>query len=286
MEHVEKRRLRDVAHGFFLLSHPVPVLFHMIAVAGSALFAAFSHIVWETFVLVVAAHLAMQLSIAFLNDYCDRRLDALSKRDKPIVRGLVQPSEAFTAGLLLMVVMVLLLLPLPLLALLISCSYLALGQGYNFGLKSTPFSGVVFALAFPLIPLYAFAGMGHIPPVIIWLVPVAALLGCAINLANAVSDIEEDKANGAYTLAVTLGAKGVYWTCPTLILISILLIGVLTGTRTVQASPLFVGIAFVITIMGVYVLLSTGNVVQKRYFYLVVCTSFVIAAGWLLGVTL
>src|SRR5258708_26874409 len=37
-------------------------------------------------------------------------------------------------------------------------------------LKSTPFSGIVFALAMPLIPLYAFAGIGRVPYVLFWLI--------------------------------------------------------------------------------------------------------------------
>ena len=249
MEHITQgRRFSDVLYGFLLLSHPVPVLFHVLAVAGLALFAAWPHILWSTIVLVVAAHGIMQLSIAFLNDYCDRYLDSRSKRNKPIVRGLVRSREALIAGILCMVLMVVLLIPLlpyhPL-ALLISCCYLVLGQSYNFGLKSTPLSGVVFALAFPLIPLYAFAGIGHIPSVIIWLVPIAALLGCAINLANASADIEQDRAHGAYTLAVVLQVRGVYWVCPLLISLSILLIGLLTAIHIVQAQLLLTGTTLV-----------------------------------------
>ena len=60
--------------------------------------------------LVIAAHTAMQISIAMINDYCDRDLDAVSKPEKPIPRGLVSPHEALIAGLLMIVVMVLLLL--------------------------------------------------------------------------------------------------------------------------------------------------------------------------------
>ncbi len=138
METSSKRRFRAIAEGFFLLSHPGPVLLHMIAVTLFTLLAAWPTFLWRTILLVIAAHAAMQLSIAFLNDYCDRYLDARSKRDKPIVRGLIRPNEALFAGLLMIVVMLALLLPLNFLALLISLVYLVLFQGYNLGLKSTP----------------------------------------------------------------------------------------------------------------------------------------------------
>src|SRR6266699_7311609 len=112
MEITKKRRLSDIVLGFFLLSHPGPVLMHIIAVTLFALLAAWPHFVWGVIALVVAAHAAMQLSIAVLNDYCDRRLDAVSKPTKPIPRGLVRPGEALFTGILLIIVMVVLLLPL------------------------------------------------------------------------------------------------------------------------------------------------------------------------------
>jgi len=146
-EIIKKRHPSEIALGFFLLSHPGPVLLHIIGVTLFALLAALPHPVWGVVALVIAAHTAMQLSIATLNDYCDRQLDAASKPSKPIPRGLVRPREALIAGILLVVIMVALLLPLNRLALFISLAYLALGQGYNLGLKSTPMSGIIFALA-------------------------------------------------------------------------------------------------------------------------------------------
>src|SRR5581483_7256337 len=196
-----------------------------LAVTVFALLAGWPHVLWNTLLLVVAAHTAMQLSIAVLNDYCDRQRDALSQKNKPIPRGLIRPREALIAGLLLMGLMVILLLPLPPLALLISLLYLACGQVYNLGLKTTPLSGIVFALAIPLIPVYAFVGMGRMTPIVFWLVPVAALLGVALNLANSLPDIEADAAHKARTLAVVLGTRGSFIACPSLILLCICFIG-------------------------------------------------------------
>ena len=160
MDIVRKRRFSDVVLGFFLLSHPLPVLLHVIGVSIFTLLAAWPVFTWGTIALVIAAHTAMQISIAMINDYCDRRLDAVGKPTKPIARGLVTPREALIGGVVMMAVMLLLLLPLNRLALVLSLCYLVLAQGYNLGLKSTPLSGVMFALAMPLIPAYAFAGVG------------------------------------------------------------------------------------------------------------------------------
>lgn len=289
MEIVKHRRPLETLYGFYLLSHPIPVLFHTLAVAIFALVAAWPHFNWGIITLVVAAHIAMQLSIAALNDYCDRRLDTLGKKQKPIPLGLVRPREALLFGLLMIVVMFLLLLPLNPLALLVSCLYLALGQGYNLGLKSTPLSGVVFALAIPLIPLYAFLGVGHVLPVILWLVPVAALLGIALNLANAVADIEEDAANGAHTLAVVLGTRGVYIICPLLLIFSMLIISTLTFAHIVPAQTQLVLSALIVTgavVLGLLLFFRPDSVVRtgKYYFYSIVSTCIILAIGWLIGV--
>ncbi len=289
MAMIRKRSAGDIALGFFLLCHPIPVLFHLIAVMVFALLAAWPQPVWGVIALVIAAHTAMQLAIAVLNDYCDRRLDILSRRDKPIARGLVLPQEALIFGVCLIVLMFLLLLPLNPLALLFSLLYLACGLGYNLGLKSTPFSGVVFALAIPLIPVYAFVGVGHSSPVVFWFIPVAALLGVALNLANSLPDIEEDAAHNARTLAVILGRKGTLVACPLLIVFALLLASILALTHLVSArfsiflpTLLLVGLLVVgLLVLGRLVQTARG---QKYYFFLLVLTCLVQAGGWLLSI--
>ncbi len=289
MEIVKKRRPSDILLGFFLLSHPGPVFIHIIAVTVFALLAAWPHPLWGIVVLVIAAHTAMQISIAMINDYCDRRLDAASKPDKPIPRGLVYPREALIAGLLMIVVMVVLLIPLNPLALLVSLLYLALGQAYNLGLKSTPLSGIVFALALPLIPLYAFVGVGRVLPILFWMLPVGVLLGVALNLANSVTDLEEDAAFGAKTLAVILGVKGSFHACHLLILAGAALIALLSLLHTVPANPWIIVPTLLITCVAIGLMtlffgaekpLST----RKLHFYLAASTCIVLAGGWLIGV--
>src|SRR5256884_8269381 len=274
MEIVRKRRVSDILLGFFLLSHPGPVFIHIIGVSIFTLLAAWPRLVWSTVLLVIAAHTAMQISIAMINDYCDRRLDAAGKPEKPIPRGLVHPREALVAGLFMIVLMVLLLLPLPPLALLVSLLYLPLAQAYNLGLKSTPLSGIVFALAMPLIPLYAFAGVGRTAPVIFWLVPAGFLLGIALNLANSLPDLEEDEAQGMKTLAVVLGVRRSFTACHLLIVLCAAMIGVLTITGIVPANPFIVAPVLILTLLAVVgMLLFFGPEkplkTRRTYFYLI-----------------
>ena len=289
MQITKKRTFNDIILGFFLLSHPIPVLFHIIAVTIFTLLAAWPHFIWSVIVLVIAAHAAMQVSIAMLNDYCDRRVDAQGKPEKPIPRGLILPREALIAGLLMIAIMLVLLIPLPLLALVISLCYLVLGQGYNLGLKSTPLSGIVFALAMPLIPLYAFAGIGHIPPIILWLVPAGFLLGIALNLANSLPDLEEDQAQGLKTLAVVLGVRRSFTACYTLIVMCAVMIGVLTITGIVPANPWIIVPVLILTFLAIACMIfffgpEKDLRTRKTYFYLVTLTCIVLTGGWLIGV--
>src|SRR5436305_11551163 len=251
MEIVRKRRVSDILLGFYLLSHPGPVFIHIIGVSVFTLLAAWPHLVWSTVLLVIAAHTTMQISIAMINDYCDRRLDAAGKPEKPIPRGLVHPREALVAGLFMIVLMVLLLLPLPPLALLVSLLYLTLGQAYNLGLKSTPLSGIVFALAMPLIPLYAFASVGRIPSIIFWLVPAGFLLGIALNLANSLPDLEEDQVHGIKTLAVVLGVRYSFTVCHILIVLCVAMIGMLTIAGMMPANLWIVLPVLILTLLAV-----------------------------------
>ncbi len=288
MEVPRKRQLNDILLGLFLLSHPGPVALHLVAVSLFALLAAWPHITWSIFALIVGAHAAMQISIAMLNDYCDRDMDARGKPGKPIPRGLILPREALVAGLLTIALMLILLSPLPPLALIFSLAYLALGQGYNLGLKSTPWSGIVFALAMPLIPLYAFAGFGRSVPFLFWLAPVGFLLGVALNLANSLPDLEEDATGGARTLAVALGVKPSFLLCQLCLLVSVALIAVLALLNFVPAHPPILIVTLVLTMLSVVAMqLFSGPTrpveTRRSFFYLFVLTCIVLTGGWLIG---
>lgn len=281
---VNKRSAGEIAQGFFLLTHPGPVALHLLAVLVLALPAAWPHIVWATILLLVVAHAAMQLSIAMLNDYCDRHLDALSKPHKPIVRGWVKPQEALVVGLCMIVLMVGLLLFLNPLALGISLAYLVLGQAYNFGIKSTPWSGIVFALAIALIPLYVLAGVGRTSPALFWIVPIGFVMGVALNLANSIQDIEGDRAGNAKTLAVVLGMKASFIACSLLIITAAALLGTLAVLGVVRTLPWLIATLLLITVLAVAAMwLFFGPQkppqTRKLYFYLAALTCLVVGVG-------
>jgi len=285
VEAKKQRSVGDMVVGFWMLGHVEPIILILAVVALFAVRATWPRPPWTLILLLLAGQAAMQLSIGILNDYCDRRLDALGGKNKPIVLGLIRPHEALLAGLLMIAIMFVILLPLNLVALLAALGYLALGQIYNLGLKSTPLSGILFALAMPLLPLYAFAGVGRIPSMVIWFIPIGAILGVALNLANSLPDIEEDAAGNAHTLAVTLGAKGSFLACPLLIALAALLIGALTIFQLVPAQLWLMLPMLVLTGLGLVIMLvffgpQKPRRTRKVYFYLTALLSLLLAGGW------
>lgn len=288
---MKRRSLADLAVGFWKLAHVEPIAFILVAVTLFAVRATWPRPPWGTILLLLAGQAALQFSIGILNDYCDRGLDAASGKNKPIVMGLVRPHEALIAGLVMIVIMFIILAPLSLFALLAGIGYLLLGQAYNLGLKSTPVSGILFALAMPLIPLYAFAGVGRIPSMIFWFVPIGALLGVALNLANALPDIEEDAAGHANTLGVTLGVKGSFIACPLLIAAAALLISILTVSGFLPAQRWLMILVLGITGLGVVAMALFFGPDKPRgtrhaYFYLVVLLCLILAGGWFVALSL
>lgn len=288
MEAKRKRSAGDLAAGFWKLGHVEPILLILTVVALFAVRATWPRPPWALILLLLAGQAAMQLSIGILNDYCDRHLDVLSRKSKPIVLGLVRPHEALLAGLLMIAIMFAILLPISLFALLAAIGYLVLGQMYNLGLKSTPVSGILFALAMPLLPLYAFAGVSRIPSMVIWFLPIGALLGVALNLANSLPDIEEDAAGNARTLAVTIGARGSFLACPLLIALAGLLIGGLTISQFVLAQLWLMLPILALTGLGLVIMLvffgpQKPRWTRKVYFYLAALLSLALAGGWFIA---
>lgn len=139
------------------------------------------------------------------------------------------------------------------------------------------------------IPVYAFVGVGRIIPVIFWLVPVAALLGVALNLANSLPDVEDDAGNNVRTLAVVLGVKRSSIVCSVCLLLSIILVAILTITHLVPVRGAFMGPVLFLSILIVIALLfffgsEPPGPTRKLYFYVVVLLCLILGGGWLLAV--
>jgi 4-hydroxybenzoate polyprenyltransferase len=61
-------------------------------------------------------------------------------------------------------------------------------------------------IAIPVLPLWVWASLDEWQPVLWWLLPLGALLGLALHLANTLPDIESDAAHGIDGFAHLLGS--------------------------------------------------------------------------------
>ncbi|MEX1173186.1 MAG: UbiA family prenyltransferase [Chloroflexota bacterium] len=193
------------AAGLIRLGHPFPSLLDGVVVAGIALIAAGD--------LGLAARLggsmtALQASIGALNDLRDAPADAGRKPGKPIPAGLVAVPVARAVVVTAAAAGVALAAPsgpgLVALALLV----LAIGYAYDLAAKGTPWSWVPFALGIPILPLYGWLGASDaVPGWLVALVPIAAIAGGAIAIANARADLERDETVGQASVATSLGLE-------------------------------------------------------------------------------
>lgn len=197
-------------------AHPEPAVAVTAITAVLALGAGLGARTW----LVAGAVLAGQLSIGWGNDWLDAERDAAAGRDdKPAARGLAarrgdQPAlrvgsvavavvrAAALAALGLSLALSLLLGVRPAAVHLLGVAF---GWAYNLGAKRTLASGLCYAAAFALVPVFVGTLAGTAPPW--WLVAAAACLGVGGHLVQTLGDEAADAATGVRGLPQRLGRK-------------------------------------------------------------------------------
>jgi 4-hydroxybenzoate polyprenyltransferase len=158
--------------------------------------------------LTAPAMLAVKLSIGWSNDACDAPLDiAAGRTDKPVVRGEVSVRSLWVAAVVsalaaLVMSAVISLVTLGIVALLIGA-----GWGYNLGLKSTPWSGVMYLLGFGGLPAYAASTLPGQPAPRFWVCVAAGLVGLGAHFANVLPDLADDLRSGVRGLPQVVAAR-------------------------------------------------------------------------------
>ena len=278
--------------GLKRVTHPVPVAMYMLLMVVLAPIAALSghHLlsVGEVVRLVLAMGFA-QAAIGALNDYCDRALDAASKPNKPLVRGTVRPGEALALVAISTGLAVLVALSFGLVAAVILCGIMALGFAYDLRFKGTWVSAVLFALHFPLLPIFVWAALDVWQPFLPWILPLGAALGIAMNIANSLPDLPEDIAAGVRGLPHVLGLRrdlALVWSIP---LALTMLLWLLDLTGLVPADPLWLALATVVafgsTILTIVLYRRRPDAATlKVNFYIQAFAAMAFAACWLVAV--
>lgn len=278
--------------GFVRLIHAVPVAMYMLLMVALAPIAAISSqraLTGEALLRLVLAMGFAQAAIGVLNDYCDRALDAASKPQKPLVRGTVQPGEALALIVILPGLALLAAQPFGLAAVVILAAIMALGFAYDLRFKGTPVSALLFALHFPLLPIFVWAAVGAWRPFLPWVLPIGAALGVAMNIANSLPDLSEDIAAGVRGLPHLLGLRRdlvLVWVIPPALA---LLIWLLHVTGIVPGQPLLLALA---TLAAVVTTAATMLLYRRKpdaatlklNFYLQAFGGLAFAACWLVAV--
>jgi 4-hydroxybenzoate polyprenyltransferase len=196
--------------GLVRLVHPFPSLLDAVVTGVIAAMAGGSPTVC---LRLAIAMFCLQAAIGTVNDIVDVAADKDRKVGKPIPAGAVDPSVArlVAAGALALGLALSVLSGPAVLAIAIVGT--AIGLAYDLRLKGTQWSWLPFALGIPLLPVYAWlGGSGGLPEAFLIVLPMAFLAGAALAYANALADLERDRAAGTRTVATALGREGTWRT--------------------------------------------------------------------------
>jgi 4-hydroxybenzoate polyprenyltransferase len=268
--------------------HPFPTLLNVAATAGLAFVAAGGAPDAWLLVRMMLFMLLAQSAIGVTNDLFDRELDARTKPWKPLVRGSVRPQVAavLAASLIIAAAVVAATLGAPgfgLAMLGMSC-----GLIYDVRLKRSVFSPIPFMVAIPTLPIWVWVTVGEWEAVLWWLLPLGALIGLALHLANTLPDIDDDARHGVRGLAHRLGVKrsaAVGWSAFALALtISVVLVPLLDYDLRAYVPAATFGLACLAGSVALYAIRRDSFALQIGFGAIGV-GSVVLAVGWLLAVT-
>ncbi len=284
-----------ISHFSFLISHfwrilhPLPSLMTVMASGAFILLAAHGLPAIGLLLYLLAIEACRQFSISAFNDYFDRQVDS-GRADKPVASGIISPTLAAGVGAALGIAALLLALPFGVLFELLTAIGLGGGLIYDAGLKYTAFSWLPFCIAFPTLPLWAWAGVhtsGDFPGQLLWVIPVAAILVLGIHLADTIPDIETDTEAGVLGLAHRLGlARSLVlcWTAFGLAAATTLVLWPFLSYRPEWYLPgLLVGIIFIAS--GI-VLFKVYRLRLKTMSLLLEVGAMALAVGWVGAITL
>ena len=264
--------------------HPFPVM--MVIALATILAVATARQATDPARLVraVATIFFSQVVVGISNDYHDRALDAQGQPRKPLVRGVVTPSEAraLIAGAFVLMLGFSISLG-PIIVLLALLGTFA-GTLYNFSLRGTPWSWLPYVLGFVTLPVFVWVSMQRFDARQLALVPIGLPLLVGVHLAQTLPDTETDIAVGVRGLAVTLGrARGVLVVWSALIgaqliaLISALLVDSNLDIVLIATGASFALVAASIALYHRQPTSATLRVV----FHLVAPGAVILVAGWL-----
>lgn len=158
--------------------------------------------------LTAPAMLAGQLSVGWSNDACDAPRDiAAGRTDKPAARGEIGVPALWTAAVLSLLLGLALAAAISLVTLGVLALLVGAAWAYNLGLKSTPWSGLMYLLGFGPLPAYATSTLPGQPAPRLVLCVAAGLVGLGAHFANVLPDLAGDLRTGVRGLPQLVAAR-------------------------------------------------------------------------------
>jgi 4-hydroxybenzoate polyprenyltransferase len=269
--------------GFLRLLHLLPSLLTVVASGAFVLLAARGVPPLGTLLHLLSVEACRQFSISAFNDYFDRNVDR-GRADKPVASGVISRRAAWVTGAVFGVMCLLLALPFGPVFTLLTAVGLGGGLLYDAGLKYTAFSWLPFCIAFPTLPLWAWAGVhpdSAFPPQLLWVVPVAAVLVLGIHLADTIPDLEMDAEAGVRGLAHRLGMNRAVALCWGAFLGAVVFTLLLWPFLSYQGEWYIPGVILAVILMGAGVVLYRAKRIPLKLMALLLeVGALALAVGW------
>lgn len=260
-------------------SHPIPCL----AVSLFAgMFSLGAGLTFERSLVIYFAVLLQQISVGLSNDWIDFKRDKAAGRiDKPTVSGLVKLSELKFWSLTALVLALIVAGFLGGRSFALMVLMLAVGWGYNLGLKLNWASAIPYAIGFGSIPIFVGASAPIAFEAKTWVIAAAALLGISAHFANVLPDMIDDKLTGVKALPHILGqrASSVIIACTAFIATLL----VVTQSNNLAPAVSVIGVILTILLVGTASLLSLRSKPPRIVFPLLIAASFVNVLLLMLG---
>ena len=234
------------------------------------------------------AMLGFQFSIGAVNDLIDEPLDARMKPAKPIPAGLITRQAARAIAVMSGAAGIVLSAAYGPVILVLGVAMYACGLVYDRFLKPTRFAGLCFAVAFPLLPVYAWwAATGELPPRASVLLPIAALAGPMLQLANGLVDLEGDRAQGLAGPVVRLGRRRALVLLAGLqaVIHGLAWITLVGGADVPATSLVAVVAASLLAAVGVWLSAAAEPAMRERGWQAQASAIVLLGAGWVLAAT-
>ncbi len=166
---------------------------------------------------------------------------------------------------------------------LLALAALSCGLVYDLKLSRTPWSVLPYLIALPLVPIWIWVALGRFRPLLLAALPLGALLGLSLHLANGLTYFESDARTGSGGLVQRLGfhrARGLCWGAFGLVW---LLLAASLPLVPYRPAPLLIGLilAMALLIAAVAMTLLHVRAAAQAGWGLLLAGSAALALGWL-----